>query len=756
MTSLSFGPRLRELRRAAGLTMEELAEASGVSGRAISDMERGRSRAPQARTLAALADALSLGAADRAALVELARSGRSESKAGRPRVGELPREVSDFVGREPELELLRRHAATASDRPTPVVVVHGQAGLGKTAFAVRAAGRLGDRFPDGTIFVDLRGTDATPMAVGEALRRLLRALTVDPRDIADDEVERASQLRAILRTRCCLLVLDNAAHEAQVRPLLPGAGAGMVLVTSRRALGGLEGVLRIGLTPLATAEAADLLRAIVRDASDRAADEEVASVARLCGNLPLALRIAGTRLASRPGWTMGHLAERLSDTDRRLANLAAGDLGVGPAFMLSYAHLSVSAKATFRRLAHVPGVDFAAPLAAVLIGTGAAPTRADVFAAEDHLDELVELGLLQSAGEVRYRFHDLIRLFAGERLRAEEPPEGRAATHRRMVDWLLETAIVAGRWFEPGFGAPPEDWHGLVALDTAEQAQVWLQVERDNWLEALRRAATAGAHQRVVDVAEAMVWYSDRTIDWGHWSEVYDLSRTAAARLPDRRRQITHLNYAAWATSTCEKRHEESAALAMDAYRLAGELGDLAEQSNALWYAGEAWSFAGNPVDALWAYCRAQELADAVDSHDRYVQIGIGLGRALNELGRFDEALNEFREVLREIDSRPVGPAPALVARMSARIHMARTLADARRWEAALDEASRALPLAVEFGGLSPIGQAHLTLGRAHAALGATDEARDHLTRAVTLLEEGKAIRAAIALARTELAALDR
>ncbi|MFB6397576.1 helix-turn-helix domain-containing protein [Polymorphospora sp. 2-325] len=746
---LSFGQRLRQLRRSAGMTIEELSETSGVSGRAISDMERGRSRAPQARTLSALADALGLDDSDRADLVELARSRRSESTVGRPRGGELPRGVSEFVGRAPELRLLHRHGtAGAVDGPTPVAVVHGPPGLGKTAFAVHAAGQLRDRFPDGQFYVDLRGTDAAPMAAGEALTRLLRALDVNPRAIADDEPERAGQLRAILRQRRCLLVLDNAAHEAQVRPLMPGAGAGLVLVTSRRALGGLEGVLRIGLPPLAPAESAGLLRTLVRDLADRAVAQDVEVVARLCGHLPLALRIAGTRLVSRPEWTMAHLAARLSDADRRLASLSVGDLGVEPAFALSYAQLPGPARAMFRRLAHVPGVDFAAPLGAVLTGTGP-------HDAEEQLEELVELGLLQPVGFDRYRFHDLIRLFAEKRLRNEEPADTRAATERRMIDWLLETAIVAGRWFEPGFGAPPADWRGLVPLGTAEQAQSWLQAEADNWLAALRGAAAAGQHQRLVDVAEAMHWYSDRMTHWGHWSEVYQLSSAAAARLPDRRQEITHINYHAWAQAVCGRRYDESAALAMDAYQLAEALGDVGEQANALSYAGDAWRFAGEYGRALWAYRRAQELADSAGNHDEFVQMGLGVGLALIGLGRFDEALAELRTVLREVDTRPVAPSPKNAAQVVARVFTARALAELRRWPEAIEEATAVLPAATGFGALTPLGHLHLALGRAYAALGSTDEARGHLTRAVELFDEGGAREGAPELARSALAALD-
>ncbi len=255
------------------------------------------------------------------------------------------------------------------------------------------------------------------------------------------------------------------------------------------------------------------------------------------------------------------------------------------AFALSHAQLTKPGRELFRRLAHVPGVDFAAPIAAVLTG-------AHVDDAADGLDELVDLGLLQQSGPERYRFHDLLRLFAQERLRIEEPAGTRAATAKTMADWLLETAIVAGRWFEPGYGPGygclPEGWAGLVAPAGEEEADAWLQAERANWLGALRSAARGGQFQLVVDVAEAMHWYSDKYVRSDYWYEVYGLSRAAAAKLPDRRQEVTHINYYSWAATHCAGRADEGAEIAMDAYRVAVELGDVKEQAWALRYAGDA------------------------------------------------------------------------------------------------------------------------------------------------------------------------
>lgn len=740
-----FGSRLRELRRAAGLTMEQLAEASGVSARAISDMERGHSRAPQARTLTALAGGLGLAPGELGDLEDTARQQRTQS-AGRPRLCELPRAISDFVGRADELDLLRRHAL-AGLGPAPVAVVHGEPGLGKTALAVRLADQLRDRYSDGILYLDLRGTDPEPMTPGDALLRLLRALEFGSRRIGETDDERSSQLRAVLSDRRCLLVLDNAGSEAQVRPLLPAEGDSLAVVTSRRVLGGLEGVERIALAPFAPHESAALLRAIAVQAADPRAAAEVEAVARFCGHLPLALRIAGTRLATRPAWTVEHLVARLADADRRLANLSAGDLGVATAFALSHAQLTKPARELFRRLAHVPGVDFAAPIASVLTGW-------HLDDAADGLDELVDLGLLQQSGPERYRFHDLIRLFAQERLRIEEPAGTRVVTAKKMSDWLLATTIMAGRWFEPGYGSLPDGWTGLVAPADEDEADAWLQAERASWLGALRSASHGGQYQLVVDVAEALHWYSDKYVRSDYWYEVYGLSRAAAARLPDRRQEVTHINYYSWAATHCAGRTDEGAEIAMDAHRVAVELGDVKEQAWALRYAGDAMRHGDGMLDrAIATYREALVLFDRAGDHDGHVQTGPGIGRVLNRMGRYEETLAECETALRELATRPVAARPALSAEVCARSIAAEAYAGLGRWAEALREAERAMPYAAEFGYAGYLGELHLTIGRARVALGRREEARPSFRKVMELLH-GLPYRERLEIARQNLAEL--
>ncbi|MGW1549718.1 helix-turn-helix domain-containing protein, partial [Streptomyces sp. NPDC002346] len=262
-----FAELLRRHRHAARLTLEQLAELSGVSGRTLSDMERGRSRGPQHRTVTALADALALEGADRKQLIELARDGRLRDHWKRPTgLCELPRNIDDFAGRAAELawtkNLVRDEDSAAVAN---VGLITGPAGLGKTAFAIHAGHTLRPDFPDGVFFLDLFGMSSRPLPVERALALLLRALGVPDQQIPPDSAECASLYRSLLRDRRVLVVLDNTASEEQIRPLLPGGGLGRALVTSRRLLAGLEGVRRLNLGPLPLPDTTLLLTGITRD-----------------------------------------------------------------------------------------------------------------------------------------------------------------------------------------------------------------------------------------------------------------------------------------------------------------------------------------------------------------------------------------------------------------------------------------------------------------------------------------------------------
>ncbi len=433
---LRFSEVLRGHRHAARLTLEQLALVSGVSTRTLSDMERGRSKGPQHRTVVALADALALDGEDRNQLLELARDGRLRDYWSRPAgVCELPRMVDDFTGRAAELAWIRKLASAESPPGAGVVgLVTSSGGMGKTTLAVRAGHLLRPSFPDGMFFLDLLGMSPQPLTAGDALRLLLQALGVTGKRIPGDLQARASLYRSLLRDRRVLVVLDNAGSEEQVRPLLPGAGPGLALITAKRLLAGLEGVRRLALRPLALPEATELLTGILGDRAASDGAPALTRLAELCEGMPLALRIAGNRLVSRPGWDATELAARLADTDHRLDQFEAGDLKVATAFELSYEQLADSAQRMFRRLAVVPGRDFDVALAAVAGGISA-------MQALDALDELVDLGLLHDSAAGRYRFHDLVRRFARERLDEESPAE-RAALTDRVTSWLQAAAAL--------------------------------------------------------------------------------------------------------------------------------------------------------------------------------------------------------------------------------------------------------------------------------------------------------------------------
>ncbi len=522
---------LRGHRRAARLTLEQLAEVSGVSARTLSDMERGRSKGPQHRTVTALADALALDGDAREQLVELARDGRLRDHWTRPAgLCELPRLVEDFTGRTAELAWISE--LVSAPGAGLVGLITGSGGMGKTTLAVRAAHLLRPDFPGGVFFLDLFGMSPQPATAADALRVLLRALGVADEQVPEDVPGRASVYRSLLRDRQALVVLDNAGSEEQVRPLLPGDGASRVLITAKRALAGLEGVRRLGLGPLSSPEAAELLTGILGRRA--VGDPALSRLAELCEGMPLALRIIGNRLVSRPGWAAAELAARLADEEHRLDQFKAGDLKIATAFWMSYEQLAEPARRVFRRLAVVPGRDYDAALAAV---AGEVPAEV----AWDALDELVDLGLLLDSGAGRYRFHDLVRLFARTRLEEQESPAERAALTARVTSWLLRMAAMAGRWFEPGYGRPVRPDPDLVAVSGAQEAEAWLRVNADNWLGALQSAADRGEHAAVAECAESMRWCCDRWAHAAHWPLVFTLGAAAAAALDDLPRQAAQL-----------------------------------------------------------------------------------------------------------------------------------------------------------------------------------------------------------------------
>jgi len=412
---------------------------------------------------------------------------------GTPRAGpigrnDLPADVPDLVGREEDLRALLARLPASLDGVPTVIAINGMAGVGKTAFAVRAARHLTDRYPDAELFLGLHGHSVgrEPTEPAVALETMLCKLNVPDNQIPDTPEERSGLWRAALAGRRALVLLDDTASAAQVRPLLPGSAGCLVLITSRRRLTDLDTTHTYTLDVLSPAAASELFTRIV--GADRIAGhpqaeaEALQEVLRLCGYLPLAIRVAAARLRDRPAWRVVHLAGRLRDEQRRLAELATGDRSVAAELGLSYQHLTCPQQRLFRLLGLVPGDSFDVHLAAAL-ASGRLP------AVEDLLEDLVDVHLLQQPSPGRYRLPGLVRAHASSQALPAEPAALREAARRRLLDFYLHTATAAVRLCQPASPWPalPEPAPGVRPLAFADerQAATWLDVEADSLRAAL-------------------------------------------------------------------------------------------------------------------------------------------------------------------------------------------------------------------------------------------------------------------------------
>ncbi|MQA97427.1 MAG: tetratricopeptide repeat protein [Streptosporangiales bacterium] len=493
-----FGLLLRALRRRAGLTQEALAGRSGLSDRAIRDLERGRVSRPRRATIDLLVRALGLdpGDADRLRMAAWAER-RAEPGPGSviPPPSQLPADIADFVGRGDTARRVVRLLRQAGHAPSvPIVALAGIGGVGKTTLAVHIAHAVREHFTDGQLYVDLRGVDAAPMEPAEVLAGFLRALGVAEAALPKAEQERAALYRTLMADRRTLVVLDNARDSAQVRALLPGSPACAVLTTSRSRPVGLEGATLFDVGVLTPEEGRTLLAEVI--GAPRAAAEPAAAERLLetCGRLPLAVRIAGARLAARPGWSLRTLADRLACEQRTLDELQLGDLAVRASFQVSYALLAEGDGAgglgpaqAFRLLGSLDGVDIGLDAAAAALG-GASERI------EPILESLVDARLLETPAPGRYRFHDLIRLFAVEKAEGEEDERARHAALGRLVDHYLDTVEHVDRLVRPGRLIPYLDLPDApgVAVSDYREALDWLDREHANLLAIAAQAATDG------------------------------------------------------------------------------------------------------------------------------------------------------------------------------------------------------------------------------------------------------------------------
>ncbi|SIO85557.1 tetratricopeptide repeat protein [Nocardiopsis sp. JB363] len=419
---------------------------------------------------------------------------------------QLPADVRGFVNRTGELEVLSNRLPGTGERfEATMHVIVGTAGVGKTALALHWAHRVRDHFPDGQLYVDLQGYGpGLPMAPGQVLEWFLRAFGVATESLPPETEGRAALYRSSLAEKRVLVLLDNAANATQVRPLLPGSADSAVVITSRDRLSGLvarDGAQRLTVRTLEPAQAVELLEYVT--VHHRAKDDprEVVELARLCGRLPLALRIAAERAAGHPHMPLSDLIQDLRDESGLWDALATDDEeeadAVRTVFAWSYRVLPQEAARLFRLLGLHPGRDF---------GTGAAAALTDLPTRRTRrcLDTLVGAHLLEQSGADRYRFHDLIRSYAMDQVRDEETPELRSAALERLLTWYLRTAYAAVQVVDSNLRRPEPDeiltshetgspsGHTDVVFTDNSDALRWFELEEANLMAAAKVATDQG------------------------------------------------------------------------------------------------------------------------------------------------------------------------------------------------------------------------------------------------------------------------
>ncbi|MFD4557262.1 tetratricopeptide repeat protein [Streptomyces sp. NPDC058469] len=623
---------------------------------------------------------------------------RPPSGAGTGRVkvvpAQLPLDAAGFTGREEELARLEKALGASATRPTALVVsaVSGTAGVGKTALAVHWAHRARDRFPDGQLYVNLRGYDPErPMTAPDVLVRFLTALGVSEPDIPPEPDDRAARYRTEVADRRLLIVLDNAATVEQVRPLLPGTGSCAVLVTSRDSLAGLvarEGAQRLDLDLLPADAARTLLRRLIGPRAE-AEPGAVDALAAQCARLPLALRVAAELAAARPGTPLTDFVAELADQQRRLYLLdAEGDprAAVVTVFSWSLRQLPAEAARMFRLLGLHPGPDLDAPAAAALTGS----TTADAHRA---LGILARAHLVQRVDTARYGMHDLLRAYAAGLASAQDAPEAREAALDRLFDHYLATAAAAMNRLHPAEAhlrpAAPETSTPVPDLSDADAARAWLNTER-TCLTAM--SAHTAAHGRPTHAIRLSLTLYRHLIS-GHHTD--GLTIHGHAR---------------------------------DAARL---LADPASEARALLGIGTAHYQLARHEPAR------RHLQEALTLF-RQAADPTGQARALTNLGLVDERLGRFLPAVEYLDQalllyRSIGDTSGESIALKNLAHIEGQLG---RYDQAADHLQQSLTLLRRTGNRYLEAHALMDLGTVETRLDRLDEAARHQEQALTLLRE--------------------
>ncbi|WP_406004740.1 tetratricopeptide repeat protein [Streptomyces sp. NBC_00637] len=603
---------------------------------------------------------------------------RAGVRAG-PAPSHVPPDIADFVGRAEQIgwaTALLHGAGEAGRTAPPIGVISGRSGTGKTALAVHVGHRSAALFPDGRLFVDLRAADTAPLQPADALARLLRAMGADPETLPGSVEELTGLYRTHIGHRRVLLILDNAAGEAHVRPLLPPGPGSAVLVTSRRRLVALEGAVHLDLAVPGGEEALELLRRVAGGDRTGAEPERAAEIVALCGRLPLAVRIAGARLAARPHWAPGQLARRLRDERRRLNELRAGDLELRTSLELGYADLDPQERRALRRLALLDLPDFAGWIAAPLLDIdGEEAEEAVERLADCHFVDVIGV---DDTGRNRYRIHDLAREHARERCLSEESIEQREAAVLRLVAcWLglAQKAAARGpggaaRYFpEPAcvrpLGVPTEE-----AL--LERPAAWFAAEQGCLLAAVEYCAGHGMERPARDLAGALMAGSAALYNqFDAWSRSHAAAMAAVRRGRDGEGEawllagLGQLRYE-------QDEFEESYARFGDALRLFEERGGpAAGAATALAGMGTARREQARYAEALRLLDAALERFGPRADRGARARVLYGIGYVHREQGRGEQAAEALGRALELYRAEADRHGEALTLRSLALCHRA-------------------------------------------------------------------------------------
>ncbi|MGW2292011.1 ATP-binding protein [Streptomyces phaeochromogenes] len=609
-----------------------------------------------------------------------------------------------LTDRTAEVERLERHRALAAQRAHPALAtVSGLGGVGKTALALAWLHGLRPDFPGGQLYADLCAQAPTgPVEPAHVLGSFLRGLGVPPQQVPEGVADRAALYRSLTADRRIVVLLDDAATAAQVRPLLPG-GSNVTLVTSRRRMSGLalEGGYQVHLEPLAPEAAVELLAATLADDRVATQPDDARALVGLCAGLPLAVRVAGARLAARPQRRITTMVRALTAERGRLDALAIdGDHGVRAALDLSYQGLPAEAARLYRLLGVHPGTEFGGGVAGAVLGAAGAgiPTGSGADEGSDPgelLDVLHDANLLIDIGEDRYRFHDLVRLHAMGKAAEDESVAERAAVFRRIADHYLATATRAERAIDPrhplrerSYGPGPvvtEDFG-----DGARAALDWLERELPNLMAVIRRAGTT----------------EERDISW----------QLADALGPFFLRRKHH---DAWHTS-----HAEGLAAAR-------ELGDGPAECRMLTSGGQGELGRGDTARALEMFEEAARLfADAGDELG-YARTSNYRGLAHQRAGQLDEAAELFEWAAVELPRCGDLRAGGLARLNAADVEFARG-----RLPRAAEGATEARTTLLAVDDSYNAARAATLLGRVCVGDGRPDEAERWLSGALAVLRE--------------------